>query len=153
MRHSVEYFAKMWSCGPSGTQSRHYRMIWTVNMPRLLKRMLAILVIVGLGVSPLYASAMKAMEQPATHESSIAAAMGDMPCHPKSSPDKSSPDKSSPDKICPFMVVCLSLCFQAMPPMADTIAVPAIIKLRTVFLHESQLASLTPSPPARPPRA
>jgi hypothetical protein len=112
-------------------------------MPRLLKRMLAILVIVGLGVSPLFASAMKAMEQPATHESSIAGAIGDMPCHPK----------SSPEKICPFMVVCLSLCFQAMPPMAGTIAVPATIKLRTLFLHESQLASLTPSPPARPPRA
>jgi hypothetical protein len=104
--------------------------------------MLAILVIVGLGVSPLFASAMQAMEQPA-HESSIAGAMGDMPCHPK----------SSPEKICPFMVVCLSLCFQGMPPMADTIAGPAIIKLRMVFLHESQLASLTPSPPARPPRA
>jgi hypothetical protein len=102
--------------------------------------MLAILVIVGLGVSPLFASA---MAQPATQASSIAGAMGDMPCHPK----------SSPEKICPFMVVCLSLCFQGMPPMVDAVAAPAIIKLRTVFLHQSQLASLTPSPPARPPRA
>jgi hypothetical protein len=49
--------------------------------------------------------------------------------------------------------VCLSLCFQGMPPMADTIMVPAIVKLRTVFAHANQLASLTPSPPARPPRA
>jgi hypothetical protein len=113
-------------------------------MPRLLKRVLAILVIAGLGMSPLYASAMKGMQQPATQESSMAGTMDDMPCHP---------GKSSPEKICPFMVVCLSLCFQGMPPMADTIMVPAIVKLRTVFAHADQLASLAPSPPARPPRA
>jgi hypothetical protein len=106
--------------------------------------MLAILVVVGLGVSPLYPSLLKGMEQPAAQESSMAGAMGDMPCHP---------DKSSPEKICPFMVVCLSLCFQGMPPIADTIVVPAMIKLGAVFLHVNQLASLTPSPPARPPRA
>jgi hypothetical protein len=106
--------------------------------------MLAILVIVGLGVSPLYASAMTGTQQPATQQSSMAGTMDHMPCHPA---------KSSPDKICPFMVVCLSLCFQGMPPMADAISVPAIVKLRTVFAHANQLASLTPSPPARPPRA
>jgi hypothetical protein len=105
--------------------------------------MLAILVIAGLGMSPLYASAIKGMQQPATQESSMAGPM-DMPCHP---------DKSSPEKICPFMVVCLSLCFQGMPPIANTIAVPVMIKLRAGFLHVNQLASLTPSPPARPPRA
>jgi hypothetical protein len=106
--------------------------------------MLAILVIVGLGVSPLYASAMTGMEQPAAQASSMAGAMGDMPCHPA---------KSSPDKICPLMVVCLSLCCQGMPPVADTIAVPAIVKVRAVFFRANRLASLTPSPPARPPRA
>jgi hypothetical protein len=113
-------------------------------MLRLLKRMLAILVIVGLGVSPLYASAMQRMEQQATQESSMAGMMDDMPCHPA---------KSSPDRICPFMVVCLSLCCQGMPPVADAIAVPAIVKVRAVFFRANQLASLTPSPPARPPRA
>lgn len=116
----------------------------TVNMPYLLKRMLAILVIAGLGVSPLYASALQGMQQPAAQQSSMAAAIGDMPCHP---------DKSAPEKICPFMVVCLSLCFQGMPPIADSIAAPAMIRLRAVFLHANQLAGLTPSPPARPPRA
>jgi hypothetical protein len=116
----------------------------TVNMPRLLKRMLAILVIAGLGMSPLYASVSKGMEQPAAQQSSMAGAIGDMPCHP---------GKSSPEKICPFMVVCLSLCFQGMPPIADTIAMPAMIRLRAVFLHVNQLAGLTPAPPARPPRA
>jgi hypothetical protein len=113
-------------------------------MPRLLKRMLAILVIAGLGVSPLYAAAVTGMQQPVTQESSMAGAMDGMPCHPA---------KSSPEKICPFMVVCLSLCFQGMPPMADAISVPAIVKVRAVFVHANQLASLTPSPPARPPRA
>jgi hypothetical protein len=109
--------------------------------------MLAILVIVGVGVSPLYASAMKAMEQP-THETAMAGMTDDMPCHPA----KSSPDKT-PDKTCPFMVVCLSLCFQGLPPVAGAIAVPAIVKLRTAFQPVQQLASLAPSPPARPPRA
>jgi hypothetical protein len=106
--------------------------------------MLAILLIAGLGMSPLYASAIKGMQQPATQESSMAGTMDDMPCHPGT---------ASPEKICPFMVVCLSLCFQGMPPMADAIMVPAIVKLRAVFLHVDELASLTPSPPARPPRA
>jgi hypothetical protein len=116
-------------------------------MPFLLKRMLAILLIAGLGVSPLYASAMQGMKQSA-EVSSMAGMADDMPCHPA----KSSPDKSSSDKACPFMVVCLSLCFQSMPPIADGIVAPATIKLRKVFEHVRELASLTPSPPARPPR-
>jgi hypothetical protein len=73
----------------------------------------------------------------------------DMPCHP----DKSSPDKSPSDKACPFMVVCLSLCFQGMPPVADTIVTPTTVKLRAVFQSAQELASLAHSPPARPPRA
>jgi hypothetical protein len=112
-------------------------------MSFLLKRILAIFLIAGLGVSPLYASAMKGMEQ-AAQASSMAGMADDMPCHP---------DKSSPDKACPFMVVCLSLCFQGMPPVAGAIVAPATIKLRTVFERAPELASLAPSPPARPPRA
>jgi hypothetical protein len=120
--------------------------------------MLAIFLIAGLGVSPLYAATMKGMEQTA-QASSMAGMADDMPCHPDKSPsnkspsDKSSPDKSSSDKACPFMVVCLSLCFQGMPPVAGAIAVPATVKLRAVFQHMRELASLAPSPPARPPRA
>jgi hypothetical protein len=122
-------------------------------MSFLLRRMLAILVAVGLGVSPLYAAAMKGMAQSA-QASSMTGMADDMPCNPdKSSPDKSSPDKSPSDKACPFMVVCLSLCFQGMPPVAGVVAVPATMKLRTIFQHVQELASLAPSPPARPPRA
>jgi hypothetical protein len=51
------------------------------------------------------------------------------------------------------MVVCMSLCVQGMPPVAGAIAMPATVKLRTVFPHARQLASLAPAPPARPPRA
>ncbi len=106
------------------------------------------MVAIGLTVSPLYAATMKGMDQSA--QALAAADMADgMPCHP----GKPSSDKKSPDKSCPFMAACLSLCFQAMPPVAGTVAVPATIKLRTTFQSVPQLAGLTPSPPARPPRA
>ena len=92
----------------------------------LLRRVLAIFLIVGLGVSPLYASAMKGMEQSA-QASSMAGMADDMPCHPANL------RKSSSDKACPFMVACLSLCFQGMPPVAGAIVVPTTVKLRTAF--------------------
>jgi hypothetical protein len=127
-------------------------------MSFLLKRVLAIFLIAGLGVSPLYAATMKGME-PSAQASSMAGMADDMPCHPaklpsdKSSSDKSSSDKSSPDQACPFMVACLSLCFQGMPPVFGAIAIPATLELRTPFERVRQLTSLAPSPPARPPRA
>jgi hypothetical protein len=116
-------------------------------MSFLLRKMLAIFLIAGLGVSPLYAATMKGMEQSA-QVSSMPGMADDMPCHP----DKSSSDKSSSDKACPFMVVCLSLCFQGMPPVAGAIVAPVTIKLRTVFERVQELSSVAPSPPARPPR-
>jgi hypothetical protein len=122
-----------------------------------MKRILAIFLIVGMGVSPLYAATMKGMERsaPAT---SMAGMADDMPCHPaKSAADKSSDasssDKSTSGRTCPCMVACLSLCFQGMPPVAGAIVVPTIVKLPAAFQDFYQLASLTPSPPARPPRA
>jgi hypothetical protein len=119
-----------------------------VKTSSLLRKVLAIFLVAGLGVSPLYASAMNGMEQSA-QASSMSGMADDMPCHP----DKSSSDKSSPDKACPFMIVCLSLCFQGMPPVAGAIVAPTTIKLRAVFESVQELASLAPSPPARPPRA
>jgi hypothetical protein len=120
-------------------------------MSFLLRKILAIFLIAGLGVSPLYAATMKGMEQSA-QASSMAGMAGmadDMPCHPA----KSSSDQSSPDKACPFMVACLSLCFQGMPPVFGAIVIPATLDLRTVFESVRQLTDLAPSPPARPPRA
>src|ERR1700682_3373504 len=116
-------------------------------MSFLLRKVLAVLVVVGLTVSPLYAVTMKGMDQPA--QASSAADMAEsMPCHPGKSP----PAKPPSDKACPFMAACLSLCFQGMPPAVGAIAVPATIELRTSFQSVPQLASLTPTPPARPPR-
>jgi hypothetical protein len=124
-------------------------------MSSLLKRVLAIFLIVGMGVSPLYAAAIKGMDRTAQASAGMA---DDMPCHhAKSASDKSSSAPSSSDtssgKTCPCMVACLSLCFQGMPPAAGAIVVPIIVKLRTAFQDFYQLASLAPSPPARPPRA
>jgi hypothetical protein len=121
-----------------------YETISGVTTCFLIRRMLAILVIVGLAVSPLYAATMNGIVQPA-HGSSMAGMADDMPCHP----DKS----SSSDKICPFMAACLSLCFQAMPPAVGALAQPAAIGVRTAFQRARHLASLAPAPPARPPRA
>jgi hypothetical protein len=122
-------------------------------MPSLIRRVLAIFLIVGIGVSPLYAATMKGMER------TTPSAADDMPCHHAksasntSSSDTSSPDKSSPGKACPCMAACLSLCFQGMPPVAGAITVPVVIKSRAAFQDFHQLANLVPSPPARPPRA
>jgi hypothetical protein len=119
-----------------------------VNMSFLLRRLLAIFLIVGLGMSPIYASAMKGMEESA--QASSMAGMADdgmadgMPCHPA---------KSSPDKTCPFMAACLSLCFQGMPPAVNSVVAPTTVKLRAAFHTVYRPASLAPSPPARPPRA
>ena len=127
-------------------------------MPSLIRRVLAIFLIVGMGMSPLYAATMKGMER-TTQASAAAGAADDMPCqHAKSasntsSSDTSSPDKSSPGKACPCMAACLSLCFQGMPPVAGAITVPVVVKSRAAFQDFHQLASLVPSPPARPPRA
>ena len=122
------------------------------------KRLLAVFLIVGMGVSPLYAATMKGMQR-SMQASSIAGMADDMPCHhaksafDKSSSDPCSSDTSSSGKACPCMAACLSLCFQGMPPVADAIAVPTTVKRRAAFQNFHQLASLTPSPPARPPRA
>jgi hypothetical protein len=125
-------------------------------MPSLIRRVLAILLIVGIGVSPLYAATMKGME----HTTQAAAGTADdMPCHhaksasDTSSSGTSSSGTSSPGKACPCMAACLSLCFQGLPPVADVNMVPAVVKLRAAFQNFHQLASLVPSPPARPPRA
>jgi hypothetical protein len=117
-------------------------------MTPFLKRALAIFLIAGIGVSPLYPATMAGMEQTA-QASSMAGMADDMPCHPAKSPS----DRSPSDKACPFMVACLSLCFQGMPPVFGTIAAPAAVELRTTFENVPQLTGLAPSPPARPPRA
>jgi hypothetical protein len=123
-----------------------------VNVSFLLKRVLAIFLIAGLGVSPLYAATMKVMA-PSAQASSMAGMADDKPCHPvKFSSDQSSSDKSSSDKACPFMAACLSLCFQGMPPVFGAIIVPASLELRTPFESVRQLTDLAPLPPARPPR-
>jgi hypothetical protein len=114
-----------------------------VDMSFFLKRVLEIFLVVGISVSPLYASAMKGVEQSA-QASSMSGMADDMPCHPS---------KSSSDKACPFMVACLSLCFQGLPPIVGTIVVPTTVKLRAAFQDFQHLASLAPSPPTRPPRA
>ena len=81
-----------------------------------------------MGVSPLYATTMKGMEQ----ATPMAGMADDMPCHPaksaadKSSSDTSSSDKSTSGKTCPCMVACLSLSVQGMPPVAGAIVVPTI---------------------------
>src|ERR1700678_1565505 len=131
-------------------------------MRSLMKRILAIFLIVGIGVSPLYAATMKGMER-AAQGSSMAGMADDMPCHPAKSattksvtdksPDTSSLDKATSGKACPCIIACLSLCFQGMPPVAGVIVVPTTVKSRAAFQDFYQLASLTPSPPARPPRA
>src|ERR1700728_1656732 len=105
-------------------------------MPSLIRRVLAIFLIVGIGVSPLYAATMKGMER-AAQGSPMAGMADDMPCHPA----KSATTKSASGKACPCMMACLSLCFQGMPPVAGVIVVPTTVKSRAAFQDFYQLAS------------
>ena len=111
--------------------------------------MLAIFLIVGLGVSPIYASAMKSMEQSAQASSMAGMAddgmADDMPCHPAKSP--SGKDLSVHGRL---PVIMLS----RHAAGRQRYRYSRYCKIAHGFSEPTQqLASLAPSPPARPPRA
>jgi hypothetical protein len=113
--------------------------------------LLRLLLIVGLVVSPLYPRAFDA-----GHE---AMAMSGPPMlsdemAPGADADNAAPPchdgKMDCDKTC--MAACMSLSVQCLPSIASTVARVVITGQRFAIRSEAQLASLTPPPPARPPR-
>jgi hypothetical protein len=117
----------------------------------LLRRLLAILVIVGLTAGPFAASAAVGPMEPSPAAMSMSmtdeAMAGDMPCCPDEKPVL--PDCQ---KLCPLMMSCLAKCFQPGPSASATdrlaLRLTDIIGLR----DEALPSDLAAEPPPRPPR-
>jgi hypothetical protein len=116
--------------------------------------LLRILLIVGLVVSPLYppvfAASGDTMTVSGTHIRSDASSRANAehaasPCHDDG--------KMDCDKPCPCMAACISLSVQGLPSIASTVARIVVAGKRFAIRSEALLASLTATPPARPPRA
>lgn len=116
----------------------------------LLRRLLAILVIVGLTAGPFAASAAVGPMEPSSGMSMAMtdeAMVGDMPCCPDEKP-------MLPDcqKLCPLMMSCLAKCFQPGPLVSawdrSALRLTDIIGLRDDALP----SGLAAEPPPRPPR-
>jgi hypothetical protein len=116
--------------------------------------LLRLLLIVGLVVSPLYppvfatgnqSTTMSAADVGADEMSSRADAdNATSPCHD---------GKMDCDNACPCMAACMSLSVQCLPSIALIVARVVVVGHRLGPSSETQLASLTVPPPARPPRA
>jgi hypothetical protein len=116
--------------------------------------LLRLLLIVGLVVSPLYppvfasgnqSRTMSATDMGADEMSSRADAdNATSPCHD---------GKMDCDKAGPCMAACMSLSVQCLPSIASIVARVVVVGQRLGLSSETQLASLTVPPPARPPRA
>ena len=115
-----------------------------MNLRRLIGRLLAVFVIVGLVVAPLITSA--AAKRLSVGEMSDMAAMpGDMPCCPDSQKSKGCQD-------CPLIATCMLTIAQADPSPTNSIQV--FFQARRLFFAVIDLTAdgLTGAPPDHPPR-
>lgn len=114
----------------------------------LLRRLLAILVIVGLTAGPFAASAAVGPMEPSSAMAMTDEAMADdMPCCPDEKPVL--PDCQ---KLCPLMMSCLAKCFQP-GPSASVLGRLALRLTDIIGLRDDALPSgLAAEPPPRPPR-
>jgi hypothetical protein len=110
-----------------------------------LCRLLAVLVIVGLVISPLTARANAVVTASMTSMSGDAAMSEDMPC---------CPDKSAPVDCdqCPLMALCAATTLQA--PLPAGIAEIQSVTLRMLLPgSDPEVESVAYSPPPKPPRS
>jgi hypothetical protein len=92
--------------------------------------------------APADASLMKA-------DRSMASMQGDMPCCP---PKAAMPDCGG-KATCPVISICFVKYFEVGPVAAFSPATHAAVEARLHLRDDDQWASLSPSPPARPPRS
>ena len=110
-----------------------------------LCRLLAVLVIVGLVISPLTARANAVVTASMTSMSGNAAMSEDIPC---------CPDKSAPVDCdqCPLMALCVSTTLQA--PLPAVVAEIQPVTLRMLLPgSDPEVESVAYSPPPKPPRS
>jgi hypothetical protein len=115
-----------------------------MNLRRLIGRLLAVFVIVGLVAAPLVTPT-AAKQLPASEMSDLAAMPGDMPCCPDGQKNNNCQD-------CPLVAMCMLTIAQAEPTSANGIQV-SFQTHRLFFALDDLIADgLIGAPPDHPPR-
>jgi hypothetical protein len=115
-----------------------------MNLRRLISRLLAVFVIVGLVVAPLVGPA-AAERMASAGMSDMAAMSGDMQCCPDGQKNKSCHD-------CPLVAMCMLSIAQAEPTPADGIQVSFQTRRLFFALVDLTADGLIGVPPDHPPR-
>jgi hypothetical protein len=115
-----------------------------MNLRRLIGRLLAVFVIVGLVAAPLVTPA-AAKRLPAGEMSDMADMSGDMPCCPDGQKNKSCPD-------CPLVAMCMMTIAPAEPFPANAIQVAFLTRRLSYALVDLFADGLIGDPPDHPPR-
>ena len=115
-----------------------------MNFRRLIGRLLAVFVIVGLVAAPLVAPA-AAKRLPVAEMSDMSAMSSDMPCCPDGQQNKSCPD-------CPLVAMCMMTIAPVEP--FPTNAIPVTFQTRRLSFSLVDLIAdgLMGTPPDHPPR-
>jgi hypothetical protein len=115
-----------------------------MNFRRLIGRLLAVFVIVGLVVAPLV-SPVAAKRMPVGEMSDMAAMTGDMPCCPDG-------QKSNSCQDCPLVAMCVLTIAQAEPSPASGIQVSFQARRLSFAFVDLIADGLIGAPPDHPPR-
>ena len=115
-----------------------------MNLRRLIGRLLAVFVIVGLVAAPLVAPA-AAKRLPVGEMSDMAAMSGDMPCCPDGQKNKSCQD-------CPLVAICMLTIALANPSPTSAIQVSFLTRTLSFALVDLIADGLIGAPPDHPPR-
>jgi hypothetical protein len=115
-----------------------------MNLRRLIGRLLAVFVIVGLVAAPLVTPA-AAKWLPVAEMSDMAAMSGDMPCCPDEQRNNSCQD-------CPLVAMCMLTIAQAEPTSANGIQVSFSTRRLSYALVDLIADGLVGAPPDHPPR-
>jgi hypothetical protein len=115
-----------------------------MNLRRLIGRLLAVFVIVGLVAAPLVTPA-AAKRLAAVEMTDMAAMSGDMPCCPDGQQNNSCQD-------CPLVAMCMLTIVQAEPSSANGIPVSFLSHRLYFALNDLVADGLIGSPPDHPPR-
>ncbi len=115
-----------------------------MNLHRLIGRLLAVLVIVGLVAAPLVTPA-AAKRLPVGEMSDMAAMSGDMTCCPDG-------QKSNSCQDCPLVAMCMLTIAQAYPSPTSAIEVSFQIRRLSFAFVDLIADGLIGAPPDHPPR-
>src|SRR5258708_38409213 len=115
-----------------------------MNFRRLIGRLLAVFVIVGLVAAPLVTPA-TVKSLPVGEMSDMSAISGDMPCCPDGQKNNSCPD-------CPLVATCMLTIAQVEPSLANVIQISFQTRSLSYALVDLTPDALVGAPPAPPPR-